>query len=219
MKKSFLIFDVNETLLYLTPLKQNINTALDNEQAANIWFSKLLHYSLVETVCGNYHDFSEVGIAAFKLIQGIFDKSYDEDEIQKILSSMEKLKPYPEVAEALQVLSESYMLMAFSNGKPEVLHNQLENAGILHLFEHVLSVEGCRKYKPHPEAYRFALKTAKVNAEETVMIAAHGWDIAGAAYAGMETVFVERGKKPYSLAPAPIYSVSSLAELNEILSS
>lgn len=217
MKKKLLIFDVNETLLDLAPLKENITSALEDDRAASVWFSSLLHYSLVETVCDSYHNFSEIGIAAFKLIQGNFDKSYSEVEIKDILSSIDKLKAYPEVPEALKKLSEGYTLMAFSNGKPEVLKNQLEYAGIIQFFDHVLSVESCRKYKPHREAYEFALKTANAVAEETVMIAAHGWDVAGAACVGMKTVFVERGKLPYSLAPQPDHLIKDLSELKEAL--
>lgn len=217
MRKSLLIFDVNETLLDLAPLKENITRALEDDRAASIWFSTLLHYSLVETVCDSYHNFSEIGIASFKLIQGNFGKTYSENEIQDLLSSIGELKTYPEVPEALKELSEEYTLMAFSNGKPEVLKSQLEYAGIGQYFDHILSVEGCRKYKPHREAYSFALNTANKNAEEAVMIAAHGWDVAGAAHAGMDTIFVERGKKPYSLAPNPNNSIRDLSELKEAL--
>ncbi|WP_295178102.1 hypothetical protein [uncultured Christiangramia sp.] len=42
-----LIFDVNETLLDLSPLKESINKALGIEYAADIWFAELLQYSLV----------------------------------------------------------------------------------------------------------------------------------------------------------------------------
>lgn len=219
MGKELLIFDVNETLLDLTPLKEAINKALHNEQAASLWFSTLLHYSLVETVCNRYQNFSEIGVAAFKLIQNNFDKSYSETEIQAILSSIDKLQAYPEVPDVLKNLSKDYTLMAFSNGKPEVLNNQLEYAGIIQFFDHVLSVEGCRKYKPHHEAYEFALKKSSANAREAFMIAAHGWDVAGAAYAGMKTAFVERGKNIYSLAPKPSYLIKDLSELEKMLNS
>ncbi len=217
MEKSLLIFDVNETLLDLSALKQDIITALENEQAAALWFSELLYYSLVESVCDSYHDFSEIGKEVFKLVQERFGKSYSDEEIRNILSSIDKLNPYPEVTEALEALSEEYRLMAFSNGKPEVLKNQLKNAGIFQFFDYVLSVEKSRKYKPHPAAYKCALQYAHIKAEDAVMIAAHGWDVTGAAQAGMSTVFIERGKKPYSLISTPTYSIKDLSELKKVL--
>ena len=50
LKPKLLIFDVNETLLDMEPLKHSINTALGNQYAFDIWFPQLLQYSLVETL-------------------------------------------------------------------------------------------------------------------------------------------------------------------------
>jgi 2-haloacid dehalogenase len=46
--KPVIIFDVNETLLDMAPLKNNINSLLEEPQAFRIWFGMVLHYSLVE---------------------------------------------------------------------------------------------------------------------------------------------------------------------------
>ena len=51
------------------------------------------------------------------------------------------------------------------------------------------------------------------------MVAAHGWDVAGAKAAGMQTAFVARpGKALYPLAQAPDYVVKDLTELVKALS-
>ena len=42
-----LLFDVNETLLDLAPVKRTINGILKTEQGAQAWFYSLLHHSLV----------------------------------------------------------------------------------------------------------------------------------------------------------------------------
>ena len=50
------------------------------------------------------------------------------------------------------------------------------------------------------------------------MVAAHGWDVAGAKAAGMQTAFIARpGKQLYPLAPAPDYVVNSVEELATLL--
>ena len=47
-----------------------------------------------------------------------------------------------------------------------------------------------------------------------LLVAAHGWDVAGAAWAGMKTAFVARpGQQTYPLGPEPDYRVSSLTDL------
>jgi 2-haloacid dehalogenase len=58
-----------------------------------------------------------------------------------------------------------------------------------------------------------------VSISDIMMIAAHGWDMAGASNAGMRTAFIERpGKVLYPLAPAPELTVPNLLKLAEQLS-
>lgn len=218
-KPKVILFDVNETLLDLAPLKNSINKALENESAAEIWFSKLLHYSLVETISNSYHDFSEIGAAIMKMISGNFGKSFPEDEISNILKPVNQLPAYDEVPEALKKLKElNFELIAFSNGKPEVLKRQLDFAGIDKNFDHIISVEECKKYKPHPDAYKYVLKKTGFKADEAMMVAAHGWDVAGAARAGLQTIFVKRkGKHVFPLADKPTFQIEKISELTDIL--
>lgn len=59
-KPSCIIFDVNETLLDLGEIKKKVNEALGSKRGFKLWFSMLLHYSLVDTVTQNYHDFGTI---------------------------------------------------------------------------------------------------------------------------------------------------------------
>ena len=53
-KPKVIIFDVNETLLDLAPLRISVGQALEgHEEFLSLWFSTMLHYSLVETLTGN----------------------------------------------------------------------------------------------------------------------------------------------------------------------
>ena len=50
------------------------------------------------------------------------------------------------------------------------------------------------------------------------MVAAHGWDVAGAKQAGMQTAFIARPVKAlYPLAKQPDYIVKNLEELALLL--
>ncbi len=218
-KPEVILFDVNETLLDLAPLKNSINKALENEYAAEIWFSKLLHYSLVETISDSYHDFSEIGAAVMKMISGNFGKSFTNVEMRDILKPVSELQAYDEVPKALKELKGlNFKLIAFSNGKPEVLKRQLDFAGIDGSFDHIISVEECKKYKPHPEAYKYVLEKTGFKADEAMMVAAHGWDVAGAGRVGLQTTFVKRkGKLVFPLAEKPTYQVEKISELADIL--
>jgi hypothetical protein len=43
--KPVIVFDVNETLLDMAPLKNNINSLLEEPQAFRIWFGMVLLFS------------------------------------------------------------------------------------------------------------------------------------------------------------------------------
>ncbi|TVZ26144.1 2-haloacid dehalogenase [Gillisia sp. Hel_I_86] len=218
-KPKLLIFDVNETLLDMSPLEQSINQALKNEWAFDIWFPTLLHYSLVETLTENYRDFSEIAAATLKMVAHKLDVQLSEEKVKKVLSPITKLSAYPEVAKSLDILSNNgFKLVALSNGKPQVVQDQLKYAKIHHFFDKVLSVEEVKNYKPHVSTYHCAYSLMNILPEDSMLIAAHGWDIAGAKRAGLKAGFIERsGKSLYPLAIEPEITGASLAEITNFL--
>jgi len=219
MKPKLLIFDVNETLLDMEPLRNSINEALNDNKAFDIWFPTLLQYSLVETLTNNYKDFSEVAAATLKMTAHKLDIKLTEEEVKKILSPITTLSAYPEVSEALEVLKQKgFKLVALSNGKPQVVNDQLKYAKIHHFFDKVLSIEEVKNYKPHNSTYHCAYSLMNILPEDTMLIAAHGWDIAGAKRAGIQAAFIARpGKSLYPLAIEPEITGSNLKEITDSL--
>ncbi len=210
-----LIFDVNETLLDLSPLKESINKTLGKEYASDIWFAELLQYTLVETVSNSYHDFSQIAQEVLRMNALKYDLELSEEELQETLKPITRLKAYPDVIPGLKNLKDSgFKLIAYSNGKPDVLRKQLEFAEIDHFLDHIESVENVKKYKPHLDSYKYIVDASEVNKSDCMMVAAHGWDITGAGRAGMQTAFVRRpGKFPFRLAKEPDLLVESIEEL------
>lgn len=220
MKPKIIIFDVNETLLNLIPLKEEINAALENEMGFEVWFPKLLHYSLAESITSNYNDFSEIAAATFKMISGKFDKHFDDSEIKKILAEITKLSAYPDVKPGLKQLKNSgYKLIALSNGKPDVLKAQLKFAKIDNYFDGIHSIEEVGKFKPHRDAYNYMLKRYQTTPKRALMVSTHAWDIMGARRAKLQTCFVKRpGQELYELHEKPDFSVSDINGLAELFS-
>ena len=62
-----ILFDVNETLLNMNPMKEAINSLLENENGFQRWFALLLQYSLVDNCTNNYHDFVAIAGAAMDM--------------------------------------------------------------------------------------------------------------------------------------------------------
>ena len=68
----------------------------------------------------------------------------------------------------------------------------MEHSRLAGFFEAMLSVEEVGLYKPHAHVYRWAARKLGVGVAECLLVAAHGWDVAGASWAGMRTAFVAR---------------------------
>ncbi|MCP4287214.1 MAG: haloacid dehalogenase type II [Gammaproteobacteria bacterium] len=217
LKPKALIFDVNETLLDLAPLKTTVGKALGGqEKLVPLWFSTMLHYSLVHTLCEDYRGFGEIGIAALKMVaesQGI--ELNDQEAKDAVIPPLLSLPPHPDVAAGLKMLSEDgFRTVSLTNSAAAAAEIQLQNAGLTDLFEKRYSVEGVERFKPHRDAYRMVIGDLGVKPEEAMMVAAHAWDLAGAKNAGLQTAFISRpGTALYPNVARPDYVVDDLKEL------
>ena len=186
-----LLFDVNETLLDLAPLKQRVGDLLQDANAAPMWFTTLLQYSLVMSAAGQFRPFPEIGAAVLQMLGRNADLVISPEDARECLSLMTALPPHPDVAPALERLRQKGLRLAtLTNSSSQGVKAQMAHAGLSEFFEKQLSVEAVRKYKPHREVYEFAAKEMGVQAQECCLVAAHGWDVAGAAWAGMRTAFI-----------------------------
>ncbi|MFT2092215.1 haloacid dehalogenase type II [Paraglaciecola sp. 2405UD69-4] len=220
-KPKLIIFDVNETLLDLESMRTSVGKALNNDDSLlPLWFSTMLHYSLVDTARGEFHDFGKIGVAALQMVaknNGI--TLSDEQAKQAIVPPLLSLPPHPDVREGLtQLTAAGYKIISLTNSSNAGVKAQFAHAKLTDFFVERLSVEDIGVYKPDLRSYAWALEKMGVKPEEVLMVAAHGWDIAGAKSAGLQTAFVARpNKQLYPLAPQPDYLVKDLLELVEAL--
>ncbi|MFO8155458.1 MAG: haloacid dehalogenase type II [Thiohalospira sp.] len=215
-----IFFDVNETLLDLTPVRESVGEALGGHpELVPLWFTTMLHYALVTTVADRYSDFGEIGAACLRMVAGNQGIDLSEAAAKKAVAPIRALPPHPDVLSALERLRDAgYRLFALTNSSAAAVADQLNYAGLDALFEAALSVEGVGLYKPHAHVYHWAARRAGVDVSECLLVAAHGWDVAGAAWAGMRTAFVGRpGQQTYRLGPTPDRAVATLTELADEL--
>lgn len=215
MKPSVILFDVNETLLNMSPLKKRVNAILGSKRGFRIWFGMLLQYSLVDNSTGQYHDFTTIASATLDMAARALDTTIDKEKKEKTLAIIRVLPAYGEVPKGLNLLKDAgFRLATLTNSPKETLTAQLEYAGLTKFFDAMLSIDTIQKYKPAPETYHYAAHALEVNINEILMVAAHGWDIAGALEAGMQTCFIERkGQSLYNLSPLPGFIGSDLIEV------
>jgi 2-haloacid dehalogenase len=216
-KPTVIIFDVNETLLDLTALKASVGQALGGrEDLLPLWFSTMLHYSLVETLTGAYHNFGEIGTAALMMLAQARGIELEQEAAQAaIVTPLHTLPAHAEVAAAMQQLrAQGYRLVALTNTGATGADSQLSNAGLSPYLEKRYSIESVGKYKPDPAPYRMVLEDLGLATAETMMVAAHAWDLAGAKNVGLQTAFVQRpGTMLYPNFARPDYVVKDLQAL------
>lgn len=204
IRPKVLFFDVNETLLDLSSVKEEMGKALGGrEELLSLWFTTMLQYALVVSASGQYKPFGHIGAAALQMVAANHNISISEDRAREIISgAMGNLPAHPEVKEALaQLKTAGYKLVAFTNSSKDGLKKQFESAGLTSYFDELLSVEETGKFKPFTETYAWGAKKMGVELHECMLIAAHGWDVAGALWAGWRAAFVSRpGQQPFPLA-------------------
>lgn len=218
-KPRVLLFDVNETLLDLAPLKRRISDILIDPGKAELWFATVLQHSLAMTVAGQYAAFSDIGAAVLRMLARNSDLAMSEADTKQVLSVMRELAPHPDVAPALTRLKASGLRLAsLTNSSQAGVTAQMDNAGLAEFFERQMSVESVGKFKPHAEVYAWAAREMGVPPGECMLVAAHGWDVAGAKWAGMRAAFIAReGQQKFPLAPAPDLDVADLTALADKL--
>ncbi len=221
MKFKTLFFDVNETLIDIIPLRKAAADRLGGGKAqADRWFSGLLHYSLVETLCGGGKDFAEIGAAVLAMQVAEDGGTIKQDEaLELIKQGLSQSKAHPEVASALERLhAHGFTLVALTNSGGKSLAERLESQNIAQYFSAMLSVQETGAYKPDQRTYRYALDKTGAEKETSIMIAAHPWDLMGARSIGLATAFIARARtSPYPLAEEPDISATDIAELADIL--
>jgi 2-haloacid dehalogenase len=215
-----LVFDVNETLLDLAPVRERIVALLGGDSTGvGLWFRTLLHYSLVHNATNQYAPFGEIAVAALQLTAARLGCEVSTDAARTALAALRTLPPHPKVPAALERLqSAGFRLAALTNGSQAGMTAQLAYAELSPYFSAQLSVEQVGCFKPDRRVYKWAGQELKAEAATTVLVAAHPWDLMGARAAGWQTAFLQRPAIAwYPLAVPPDYATPDLAVLAEQL--
>lgn len=132
-----------------------------------------------------------------------------------ILGSFRQLPAYGDVREAINLLKDHNInVIAVTNSSDEMVKEQLTHSDLIDLVDSYYSVDSVEKYKPFEDIYRYVLNEENIKANETVMVAAHDWDLFGAKKAGLHTAYIKRKKDQYNpYYFKPDLSNSSLVDL------
>jgi 2-haloacid dehalogenase len=221
-----LAFDLFGTLIdnaSISKIFPDLDIRVDSKLFLEIWRSKHLQYAWLLTIMNRYESFSALSLKALRFTLKVFEIELSEEQTRRLIEARMHIDPYPDSKMGLSKLksgNKKLVLSILSNGEADISNNILSTVGLREYFDHILSVEDVRKYKPSGDAYKIVYDILGVPLSNVLMVSSHTWDIAGAQSAGMVTCLVERGEESKmtsdQIGISPDYIVSSLEGLLEI---
>ncbi len=221
---SVLVFDVNETLLDIESITPLFGELFGDERMLREWFAQLVMYSMSITLADHYVTFPVLAQGALRMLGDIYQVDVTDGDLDRLKTALLAMPAHPDVSDGLVALRDNgFRLATLSNSPPNPDGpTALQNSGLAGFFEHQLSVDARRVFKPSPAVYRYACETLGVAPADCMMVSAHVWDTIGAQNVGFSGALItRRGNAPLPVGdlPQPNIVASDLRGLAELLGS
>ena len=205
----------------ITPyLREKGYTASSPSRVVTWWRRTHFESSMIDALLHRDHTpYKEIGREAVHSTLQRAGIPHTLDEVANLVAQIERLKPFPEVVEALTAIKQrGYALVVLSNGDPDMLARGVPYSGTGHLFDRVISVAEAGSFKPHVATYRKAAELTGVEPGQVLFVANHAFDCVGAKAFGMRTAFVNRRHRPFGNSKyPPDLTVQDFRELSQVL--
>ncbi len=190
------------------------------QDVANIWRLKQLQYTWLRAVSNAHTDFWSVtqdGLDYALEATGLEDMELRE----RLLALYWELAAYKEVPKMLtQLKAAGYQTAILSNGSPDMLEGAVKSAGLEMVLDAVLSVEDVGIFKPDARVYGMVGTQFGTTPDQVLFVSSNGWDAAGAAGFGFNTVWVNRAGEPMDRLPwKPNHVLSDLTTIPDLMAS
>ncbi len=164
---------------------------------SEIWRVAQIDYTRMRTLGDRYADFRKVTEDGLIYAAEKLGLPLEDEQRKALMAQYEHLTVYPEVREVLEALKRQGIPIAIlSNGTPDQLETLASHAGLTNLFDHFLSVDTVKRFKPTPEAYSIGPAAFGCPASEIGFVSSNGWDACGATWYGYRTFWVNRAGGP-----------------------
>jgi 2-haloacid dehalogenase len=162
-----------------------------------LWRTRQFEYAWLRSVSHRYVDFEAITEDALVYAARTLEVPLGPDEKRRLVAAYRHMRPWPDSAGALRTLRRSGVrVIALANFSPAVLRANAEHAGMLDLFDALVSTDANHTYKPDPRAYGLGLTKLGLAKRDVAFAAFGGWDAAGAAAFGYPTCWVNRSHQP-----------------------
>ena len=216
------IFDAYGTLFDVNAAAREAATdspvLADNwPQIARDWRLKQLQYTWLRAVADQHCDFWDVTCDGLDWALEAA-KINDPTLRERLLALYRELSAFAEVPAMLATLKQRGLKTGIlSSGSPDMLNAAVTSAGIGGDLDAVLSVQDVSVFKPHKTVYDMVGKHYGTAPEQVLFVSSNGWDAAGAAGYGFQTVWVNRAGEPMDrLYAKPHHMLADLTTIPDL---
>lgn len=183
-----------------------------------LWRDKQIEYTRLVTTSNDgqfYQPFWDLTRAGLRYACKRLGLDLTAEREERLMNQYRHLSAFPENREVLQALKKRGIVTGIlSNGDPSMLDVAVKSAGLGDLLDHVLSVDGIRKYKTHPEAYALGPQATGLAAAQIAFVSCNSWDALAATWYGYQTLWVNRYALPFEeLGTQPSRTGSNLRDV------
>ena len=219
-----LAFDIYGTLINPHGVVSLLEEMVGDEAQAvsHSWRAKQLEYTFRRGLMKAYVNFAVCTRQALDFACAAHRIDLNEAQKEALLARYRELPAFPDVAAGLERLAQAgHRLVAFSNGTADAVEGLLRVAKIRELFDHVVSVDAVRSFKPDPAVYAHLCEATGTDAAQSWLVSSNPFDVIGAVSAGMRAAWVRRDSTavfdPWGIEADVV--VSDLGELPSALNS
>jgi 2-haloacid dehalogenase len=191
MALRWVLFDLNGTLVDTAVMAQPLGDSGADEDLVGHAVDDAIQLAMVVTLTGREASFTDLVRAGLRrrLRLAGRDPSAADDAIG-LMGAMPAFIDAPAALEQLRGIG--LRLGVLTQSDASAADGVLRFAGLRDRIEVVVSAPESGAFKPDPRPYRMALERLGATGEETALVAAHWWDVAGAKAAGLRTGWVAR---------------------------
>ena len=205
------VFDLNGTLTDTAALAAPWGGAAPARFGPDV-LDEAIAMSMVDTLTGTFRRFPDLLLGA--LVRRATLAGLPLGPVEAAMKAATALPPRPEAAAALDHLREhDHTVAVLTNSAAVAGRHTLDAAGLLVRVDRIDGADAVRAYKPDPRVY--ALTVAP---ERAWFVAAHWWDVTGAARAGFRTTWIssDDGVLPETAAVPELVAPDLLAAVRAI---
>jgi 2-haloacid dehalogenase len=166
-------------------------------ELSDLWRNRQFEYTWLRALSRHYQNFWQVTEESLVFAAGTLKLDLTAERRERLMNAYLALKPWPDVPPALKSLARAGLRLGLlSNLTANMLDACIKSSGLEGQFQHVLSTDSVKTYKPDARAYQMGIDALRLKREEIVFVAFAGWDAAGAKWFGYPTFWANRRHQP-----------------------